>query len=144
MDDREALARQAWAAISDVFFSAAMHDRFHDATHAAGLPHPGALKALMGLDPDDPPSMRQIADDMRCDASYVTALVDALEDNGYVERHVSQSDRRVKLVRLTPAGERARAVAHEVIATPPSVLERLTDDEIRALARIAGKLVEGD
>ena len=140
MTSRAELSRQAWSALAGVFFGDEMHDRFHRATAAAGLPHPGALKALLTLDDENPPSMGYLAEVMRCDASYITALVDALEDLGYVERRPSPTDRRVKLVALTARGERARAEAHQVMTDPPKVLERLSDAEVRTLARLAAKL----
>jgi DNA-binding MarR family transcriptional regulator len=139
--DRETLARAAWDNVTRLFFSPEMHDRFHDAADQAGVPHPGALKALMGLDPDVPRSMRSLADDMRCDASYITNLVDALEELGYVERQVSPIDRRVKLVHLTPAGRQAQEAAHVVITTPPKALDRLSVTELRSLARLVARLV---
>lgn len=141
MTTRDDSARAAWTALTELFFSDAVHDRFHEAVAAAKLPHPGALKALMHLGRDEPPSMRFLAEELRCDASYVTNLVDQLEAAGLVERRVSPTDRRVKLVHLTPAGRRARDRATKVITTPLDVFDRLTDAEARSLARILGKLV---
>jgi DNA-binding MarR family transcriptional regulator len=138
---RDELSREAWAAISAVFFGDEMHTRFHDAATAAGVPHPGALKAILNLDAEQPRSMRTMAEELRCDASYVTALVDALEELGYVERRMSPIDRRVKLVHLTTAGEEAKQRAQGAMSEPPKVLDRLTDAEIKTLARLASKLL---
>jgi DNA-binding MarR family transcriptional regulator len=143
MTSRDELSRRAWSALAQVFFGDEMHDRFHSATAAAGLPHPGALKALLTLDVEDSRSMRSLAQVMRCDASYVTALVDALENLGYVERQASQTDRRVKLVALTAKGQRAQDEAREVLSQPPKALGDLTDAEVRTLAKIAAKLASG-
>ncbi len=85
--------------------------------------------------------MRSLADEMRCDASYITNLVDSLEALGYVERRVSSVDRRVKLVHLTPGGRAAQEAARAVITTPPKALDRLTVAEARTLARILAKVV---
>ena len=142
MDERADLARQAWSTAARLFFGDEMHDRFHAATAEAGLPHPGALKALMGLDPDQPRSMRAMAEDMGCDASYITALVDALEERGFVERRTSPADRRVKLVHVTKAGEAAHARAEAVLHEPPKVLDRLTLAETKAFARLMAKLTD--
>jgi DNA-binding MarR family transcriptional regulator len=133
-------ARAAWRCMTELFFSEEVHNRFHDAAAAVGLPHPGSLKALLLLEPDDPPPMRALAEQMHCDASYMTGLVDALEDLGYVERRPSASDRRVKLVQLTRRGVAAKAKALDVISTPPKVMERLSDTEARNLARLLSKL----
>ena len=134
-------ARAAWTALTELFFSDAVHDRLHDAVAAARLPHPGALKALMQLEAGDPPSMRTLAERLRCDASYVTNLVDQLEAAGLVERRVSPTDRRVKLVHLTPAGRRARDRARNVITTPLDTFDRLSESEARSLARLLDKLL---
>ena len=53
-------------------------------------------KLLLRLDADSPPPIRDVATLMGCDASYVTALVDALESPGFAERRAAPSDRRVK------------------------------------------------
>lgn len=118
------------------------HDRFHLAAEAAGVPHPGALKLLLSLDPDDPPSMRELAERMRCDASWVTSLVDALESPGLAARVVSPTDRRVKRVQITDDGEGAKTRAMDVLATPPKVMDRLSEAETRTLARILRKLAD--
>jgi DNA-binding MarR family transcriptional regulator len=135
-------AREAWRCISELLFSSEQHERFHQACALVGLPHPGSLKALMGLDGEHPPSMREMSEEMRCDASYITALVDTLEELGYVERTMSPTDRRVKFVRLTEKGRDARDRAHEVMLHPPKVLDRLTASELRTVARLLGKAVD--
>jgi DNA-binding MarR family transcriptional regulator len=136
-------ARAAWTCITQVFWSNEVHDRFHEAVHAIGLPHPGALKLLMQLDPESPTPMRAIASVMNCDASYVTALVDSLEAPGYVERQTAPHDRRVKLVRLTGAGEVAREKARDILSVPPAAFSRLDAADTRTLARLLAK-VTGD
>jgi DNA-binding MarR family transcriptional regulator len=118
------------------------HDSFHAACAEIGLPHPGSLKALLLLDPDEPPSMREMADGLHCDASYITGLVDALEQLGYVEREVSATDRRVKLVQLTEEGRKARARAVEVMSDPPKGLTVLSAAQTRTLARLMAKVAE--
>jgi DNA-binding MarR family transcriptional regulator len=140
-DEKAALTRAAWGSVTELFFGQEMHDRFHRAAEQAGVPHPGALKALMGLDADLPRSMRSLADEMRCDASYITNLVDSLEERGYVERRTSPVDRRVKLVHLTEGGRQAQDAARAVITTPPTALDRLTLAEARTLARLLAKVV---
>jgi DNA-binding MarR family transcriptional regulator len=137
-------ARSAWGCITRTFLSNELHDRFHDACESIALPHPGALKLLLQLDADQPPAMRSIAGIMGCDASYVTALVDALEAPGYVERRVSPNDRRVKLIALTSQGVAAREKALDIMSEPPAGFGRLTATEARQLARLLAKATAAD
>lgn len=140
MANKDELGRTAWQQITRLFLSNEIHDRFHAACAAAGLPHPGSLKALLMVG-DDAPPMRQLADELRCDASYVTALIDTLEQAGCAAREVSASDRRVKLIRLTPAGLAARERALAILNTPPSGMAKLTVAETRSLAQLLDKMV---
>jgi DNA-binding MarR family transcriptional regulator len=53
-----------------------------------------------------PSPMRRLADQMNCEASNLTGLVDRLESRGLVVRQPFPDDRRVKCVALTESGER--------------------------------------
>ncbi|MGH9139404.1 MAG: MarR family winged helix-turn-helix transcriptional regulator [Acidimicrobiales bacterium] len=140
MPDRDEHARQAWSTVTSLFMSDEQHDRLIAACDEVGLPHPGTLKVLTWLDPLYPPSMREISGWMNCDASWITNIVDALEELGYVERRVSPTDRRVKLVAVTEAGGAAKDRALAIIQTPPKAFDRLTDREVATLARLCQKL----
>jgi DNA-binding MarR family transcriptional regulator len=62
-----------------------------------------------------------------CDPSNVTAIMDVLEERKLVARYVSPTDRRIKMVKLLPKGERLRT----------ELLLRLTDDEGFLLANLS-------
>lgn len=62
------------------------------------------------------PSQREIADFLRLDPSQVVALVDDLEDRGWVERQTDRRDRRSKVVVATPQGRRIYEQAREAVA----------------------------
>lgn len=57
---------------------------------------------------DQPTAMGDLAEAMRCDTSNVTGIVDRLEARGLMERQVSPTDRRVKLLVLTKDGRDVR------------------------------------
>src|SRR5262249_55943041 len=102
--------------------------RFAGAARDVGLTM-ASMKALLHLTPGTEIAMRSLAEQLQCDASNVTQLVDALEEPGYVERVAMPTDRRVKLVRLTEVGEKARAKAIDVLHEPPACLEALSKRE---------------
>ena len=78
---------------------------------AAGLGLTGQqARALLFL--HEPRPMSDLADHLQCDRSNITGIADRLEPRGAIER-VAGADRRVKLLRLTPAG-RHRSAAAEV------------------------------
>jgi DNA-binding MarR family transcriptional regulator len=84
--------------------------------------------------------MGQLARSWRCDASYVTAMVDRLEQRGLVARRGSAGDRRVKEAVLTAEGASLRAhVLERMHELPPELLklDRATLSTVRdALATL--------
>src|SRR3954469_10878181 len=125
-------AREAWECIAELWFGGENHDRFHDACESADV-SPPQLKALLSMRVGDPLPMRAIAEMLRCDASWVTGIVDGLEERGYVARQPHPTDRRVKVVTITALGEKAKAKAMDRITEPPPAIDVLTQNEQRTL-----------
>lgn len=53
---------------------------------------------------DERPSQRELAEFLRLDPSQVVALVDDLQERGFVQRHPDPTDRRANVVVATSAG----------------------------------------
>ncbi|MFE9441194.1 MarR family winged helix-turn-helix transcriptional regulator [Streptomyces sp. NPDC006602] len=82
-----------------------LRDHYAETAASFGLtPQQAKTVRLIG----EPRSMREIADELQIDASYVTSLADQLEEAGLVERRVSPSDRRIKQLAPTAKGRRVR------------------------------------
>lgn len=88
--------------------------------HSHGPTKVGDVAAMLGVKPP-----------------AASAMIDALEREGFVERAHDAEDRRVTLVRLTPAGEAALETAE---GTRREAMRRylsvLTEPDVRALLRI--------
>lgn len=94
------------------------------------------------LEPGQPVPMGRLAENLSCDASNVTGLVDRLESRGLLARQPSPADRRVKVLVLTPAGARVRTQLQKRLAAPPDPFRRLSATDQRALVRILERLLE--
>src|SRR5438874_750842 len=68
-----------------------------------------------------PAPMRDLAERLACDRSYITNLADQLEERGLVAR-VPGEDRRVKLLALTDAGVAVRNQISEAVAERNMIL----------------------
>jgi DNA-binding MarR family transcriptional regulator len=122
-----------------MWLSDAMHDRFHAACEAADV-SPPQLKALLSLEPGRAQPMSALARDWKCDASWVTGIVDGLEARGYAERQLNSKDRRVKVVAITPLGEKAKVRALDCLYEPPVSLSELTYAEQTSLRDLLAKV----
>lgn len=103
-------------------------------------PHGHALITLLH---GGPTRMRDMAEHMACDASYITSVADRLEELGFAERRPAADDRRVKELALTKKGERVATKLNAVFTDPPAELHSLSPADRAALGRIAKQLFEG-
>lgn len=103
-----------------------------------GLTAPQAV-ALREL--PEPCTLRTLAERMHCEASNATFVADRLEEMGLLERRPHPTDRRAKLLHLTPAGAamRRKVVRQLGIDSP---LARLDDEQQEQLKDLLVRAVQ--
>ena len=84
--------------------------------------------------------MSELADSWTCDASNATFIVDRLEERALAERRTVATDRRVKLVVLTPRGAEIRGRVLQRFFEPPPELLELSRADLEALREAAARL----
>jgi DNA-binding MarR family transcriptional regulator len=136
-----AAGEEAWRLLQELLMNGEMQTRMRSACERIGSP-PSIVKTLFQLAPDDPVAMRDLADHFGCDASYITELVDGLEEQGFATRQPHPSDRRVRTVVLTDKGAKARETVQQVMWQVPEVFSALTAAEQRQLRDLVRKLVD--
>ncbi len=88
--------------------------------------------------------MRELASRINYDASNLTALIDRLHSRGLIERRPDDTDRRVKSLSLTSAGESLRNRFWTDLVATPGPLEPLSREEIETLIGIMSKIAPPD
>lgn len=131
MDDERATAAEAWTAMVRIMRSDEVQRRFDELSASEGLTQ-RQLGALLSL-PDQPVQMSHLADLCHTSASFMTSIVDGLEDQGLVARRPDPDDRRVTLVGITRAGRQCLGRCTTRLAEPPSGFEELGRDELSTL-----------
>ncbi len=115
--------------------------RQHWAAHAAAAGLSVAqVKVLWNLEPGRAFPMRHLAALLDYDASNLSTLIDRLERQGFVERHLDADDRRVKTLVLTKHGEQARSDFWRDLVADPGPLAGLTEDDLRTFASLLSTL----
>jgi len=89
---------------------------------------------------DEPMSMRAFAEDLSCDPSNVTGLVDRAERLGLVQRVPDPRDRRIRMLTLTPKGRRSRNRVNRELASELGDALGLTPATSRRVARLLGSV----
>jgi DNA-binding MarR family transcriptional regulator len=131
------LANQAWRDIFDFIVATAGHR--NKVLARLGLT-PNDSRALTSLDEHTGRTLRSLADEWQCDASTATWIVDRLEARGFAQRRPHPSDRRARLVVLTPLGAQTRAELMAGSYTPPPELLELDRAELAMLREAVAKL----
>ncbi|MFT4260015.1 MarR family winged helix-turn-helix transcriptional regulator [Microbacterium sp.] len=113
-------------------------DRFTTAIEPLGLPVPIARTVLLLT---HPMPLREIADQLGCDPSYVTTLADRLEDRG-LARRVTGEDRRVKLLEPTPAGLELQKRIAAAVGGSAAFARQLPAADRQVLSALLERLLE--
>ncbi|HEX5997483.1 MAG TPA: MarR family transcriptional regulator [Jiangellales bacterium] len=113
-------------------------DNFEAVAASFGLTTAQA-RALLAL--EGPAPMRFLADYLRCNASYVTGIVDALESNHLVVRAVPDGDRRMKVLELTSEGRRTRTALEKAMLKASPVMTGLDAAERHQLRSLLNKAI---
>jgi DNA-binding MarR family transcriptional regulator len=100
-------------------------------------------QALWMIDPDEaPPSMKEMAGRLFCNAPNLSFITNQLVDRGFVERSVDPDDRRSRVLTLTENGRRVRAtVIAAMLAVSP--FARLSPEELLRLKELLEKACAG-
>src|SRR5579872_709308 len=87
-------------------------------------------------------AMKELAQRMGCDASFVTAIADTLEQRGFIRREPGQRDRRVKNLLLTPEGTAAKERMMGQLAAKMPWCYALDDSERACLLGLLRKMLD--
>ncbi|MBX2987672.1 MAG: MarR family transcriptional regulator [Bdellovibrionaceae bacterium] len=87
-------------------------------------------------------SQTELAEQLEMDTTSVVRFIDGLEKKKYVERIADPKDRRVRMLHLTPAGQKALAEVRKVgREAEEKFLSPLSAEERKAIRSIVPKLI---
>lgn len=87
-------------------------------------------------------AMKELAQRMGCDASFVTAVADTLEKRGFIRREPGQRDRRIKNLLLTREGIAAKERMMAELAAKMPWCYALDDKERGCLLLLLRKMLD--
>ena len=132
MDDESAVNREILDKLTDLVKQAGAVG--HSIAGGFGIT-PSDLLALFKL--DGVLTMKELAQRMGCDASFVTAIADALERHGLARRAPSERDRRVKHLLLTEEGISVKERMMRELAVQDALVLRARRRRAPVLPRLA-------
>ncbi|MDJ0343719.1 MarR family transcriptional regulator [Streptomyces sp. H10-C2] len=117
--------------------------RYHEEYEEAAARHQltGAQARLLALLSREPLPMRQIAQQLKCEPSNVTGIVDRLEARGLAERRTDPSDRRIKLAAATEEGRETAARLRGALSFARAPLAGLSEAERTSLRDLLKRML---
>lgn len=104
-----------------------------------------SMQALMLFLLDRPRPMLDFKKVFNCDASNVTGLVDGLEQKKLAARFENPTDRRIKMIKLSPKGQRVRnQLMGRLTGHSTSLLSRLSPAEFKTFISLLQKVTQGE
>jgi DNA-binding MarR family transcriptional regulator len=137
MKRQAVVAAEAWRSIFD--FIVATAPARNAPIGRAGLT-PNDARTLVTLSRSTGRTMGSLADEWQCDASTATWIVDRLAGKGLAERRPHPTDRRARMVVLTPQGARTRKMILKASYQPPKQLLELDLADLEVLKDAVAKL----
>lgn len=99
--------------------------------------------AIYAIGPDEPKTMKQIAETLGVAVSTPTRTIDRLLEKGFINRTVGEKDRRQLLIELTPKGKKLLDdIDKENLEITRKMLKGLSDEEIETFKKILSKISE--
>lgn len=90
---------------------------------------------------DGPMPMKDLAQCMDIDPSYVTLVADRLENLGLIERQPHPTDRRVKNLVLTAKGKKVKKAIPDRLWSGPNTFSLLAENDRVTLAGLLAKII---
>ena len=85
---------------------------------------------------------RELLENLKVKPSTVNGILDRMEEKGLVERSVSGTDARQRVVALTPAGEEREAQAKQSFLEAEALIARgLTEEETEMLRSLLERVI---
>ena len=105
----------------------ALARRFDDALRPLGLTN-GQFSLMMSLNRPEPPDMAAVASLLAMDRTTLTAALKPLQRRGLINVKVAPTDRRARLMSLTPKGRKLLAQAVPIWESTHLAVEGLLHD----------------
>ncbi|MEV4441476.1 MarR family transcriptional regulator [Streptomyces sp. NPDC049577] len=118
--------------------------RYHEEYEEAAGKHAltGAQARVLALLSREAMPMRRIAQQLKCEPSNVTGIVDRLETRGLVERRPDPDDRRVKLAAATEEGRETSARLRASLNFAREPLAGLSEQERTTLRDLLRRMLD--
>lgn len=133
VENIDLLLKSTWLSVSKMYSDLA-HD--HDATAVQAL-------TLLKIDPKEGTRSTNLGPKMAIEPTSLTRIIKLLEDNGYIYKEKTTSDKREVIIKLTDKGLNSRNLSKEVVVNfNRTVVETISDEKMQVFKEVMSEIMK--
>ena len=127
VENVDLILKSTWLAVSKMYSEMAQD---HDATAVQAL-------TLLKIDPKEGTRSTNLGPKMAIEPTSLTRIIKLLEDNGYIYKEKTTTDKREVIIKLTEKGVNSRNLSKEVVVNfNKKVVERIAPDKFEVFKEV--------
>lgn len=127
------LLKSVWLAVSKMYSEQAS---IHNSTAVQAL-------TLLKIDPKEGTRSTNLGPKMAIEPTSLTRIIKLLEDNGYIFKEKTTSDKREVIIKLTDKGLKSRNLSKEVVVNfNKKIVEKVDDEKLSIFKEVMAEIMK--
>ena len=133
VENVDLMLKSVWLAVSKMYSEQAS---MHNSTAVQAL-------TLLKIDPKEGTRSTNLGPKMAIEPTSLTRLIKLLEDNGYIYKEKTTSDKREVIIKLTDKGLKSRNLSKEVVVGfNKKVVEKIDPEKFAVFKEVMGDILK--
>ncbi len=133
VENVDLILKSTWLAVSKMYSELAQD---HDATAVQAL-------TLLKIDPKDGTRSTNLGPKMAIEPTSLTRIIKLLEDNGYIYKEKTTTDKREVIIKLTEKGINSRNLSKEAVVNfNKTVMERIAPEKLHTFKEVMSDILQ--
>ena len=133
VENIDLILKQTWLSVSKMYSELAQD---YDATAVQAL-------TLLKIDPKDGTRSTNLGPKMAIEPTSLTRIIKLLEDNGYIYKEKTSSDKREVIIKLTDKGLQSRNLSKEVVVNfNKKEVEKIAPEKLETFKEVMTEIMK--
>ncbi|AYO57890.1 MarR family transcriptional regulator [Chryseobacterium sp. 6424] len=133
VENIDLVLKSTWLAVSKMYSDLAQD---HDATAVQAL-------TLLKIDPKEGTRSTNLGPKMAIEPTSLTRIIKLLEDNGYIYKEKTSTDKREVIIKLTDKGLNSRNLSKEAVVNfNRAVAEKIAPDKLQVFKEVMSDILQ--
>lgn len=133
VENVDLILKSTWLAVSKMYSEMAQE---YDSTAVQAL-------TLLKIDPKEGTRSTNLGPKMAIEPTSLTRIIKLLEDNGYIYKEKTTTDKREVIIKLTEKGLNSRNMSKEVVVNfNKKVIEKISPDKLETFKQVMSQILK--